>query len=274
MLLRSITKHVKDQNWFAVFIDFLIVVVGVFIGIQVANWNTERIAQENEGDFLNRLHKDVIELQDRRKQYDLDRPFLMNTFQEITDFLYGRQNDLSQAVVMQVEFTPGIKPVSGLPESLVCNSIDWSNAMTVPPALLPTAAELVSAGRINDISSIKLKDALQTYLQQSNRAEVYTHSIRQEAVSLSSEYPDLFDIRSHEWENFEDLYGETYLKYSCDYSGMRENKAFLNAFAVNVNTFTNYANRSVRTVSEKLDFLHTVIDKELGLSHESDEGNE
>jgi len=41
MLLRRITKHVTDQNWFAVFIDFLIVVVGVFIGIQVANWNAE-----------------------------------------------------------------------------------------------------------------------------------------------------------------------------------------------------------------------------------------
>lgn len=39
MLLRRITKHVKDQNWFAVGIDFLIVVFGVFIGIQFANWN-------------------------------------------------------------------------------------------------------------------------------------------------------------------------------------------------------------------------------------------
>jgi len=39
MLLRSITKHVKDQNWFAVGLDFFIVVVGVFIGMQVANWN-------------------------------------------------------------------------------------------------------------------------------------------------------------------------------------------------------------------------------------------
>ena len=41
MLLRRITKHVKDQNWFAVGIDFCIVVIGVFIGIQVANWNDE-----------------------------------------------------------------------------------------------------------------------------------------------------------------------------------------------------------------------------------------
>jgi hypothetical protein len=37
MILRSVTKHVQEQNWFAVFIDFFIVVVGVFIGIQVAN---------------------------------------------------------------------------------------------------------------------------------------------------------------------------------------------------------------------------------------------
>lgn len=37
MLLRSVTRYVKDQNWFDVFIDFMIVVIGVFIGIQVAN---------------------------------------------------------------------------------------------------------------------------------------------------------------------------------------------------------------------------------------------
>ena len=32
MILHSLSKHVKDQNWFAVALDFLIVVVGVFIG--------------------------------------------------------------------------------------------------------------------------------------------------------------------------------------------------------------------------------------------------
>ena len=42
MLLRRVTKHVKDQNWFAVGLDFVIVVIGVFIGIQVANWNETR----------------------------------------------------------------------------------------------------------------------------------------------------------------------------------------------------------------------------------------
>jgi hypothetical protein len=39
MILRRVIAHVKAQNWFAVAIDFVIVVAGVFIGIQVANWN-------------------------------------------------------------------------------------------------------------------------------------------------------------------------------------------------------------------------------------------
>lgn len=58
MLLRRITQHIKDQNWFAVFIDFIIVVVGVFIGIQVANWNDARAERQREIVLLERLHND------------------------------------------------------------------------------------------------------------------------------------------------------------------------------------------------------------------------
>ena len=42
MILRSVIQHVKKQEWTAIWIDLVIVVVGVFIGIQVANWNDER----------------------------------------------------------------------------------------------------------------------------------------------------------------------------------------------------------------------------------------
>jgi hypothetical protein len=42
MLLRHIIEHVRVQNWTAIVIDFAIVVVGVFVGLQVSNWNEER----------------------------------------------------------------------------------------------------------------------------------------------------------------------------------------------------------------------------------------
>ena len=59
MLLRSISKHIKDQNWFAIFIDFIIVVIGVFIGIQVANWNEARVETAREQEVLVAVLEDL-----------------------------------------------------------------------------------------------------------------------------------------------------------------------------------------------------------------------
>jgi len=42
MLLRRVIGHVHDQNWTAIALDFFIVVSGVFIGIQLGNWNDSR----------------------------------------------------------------------------------------------------------------------------------------------------------------------------------------------------------------------------------------
>ena len=43
MFLRRIIEHLKTQNWTAVGLELGIVIVGVFIGTQVSNWNQERI---------------------------------------------------------------------------------------------------------------------------------------------------------------------------------------------------------------------------------------
>ncbi len=59
MLLRRITEHVKAQNWTAVALDFVIVVVGVFIGIQVANWNDARADKARETALLIELKREI-----------------------------------------------------------------------------------------------------------------------------------------------------------------------------------------------------------------------
>ncbi len=55
MILRRITKHVKDQNWFAVFLDFFIVVAGILIAFQITNWNEERADRAAERESIERL---------------------------------------------------------------------------------------------------------------------------------------------------------------------------------------------------------------------------
>ena len=59
MLFRRIKAHIEKENWFAVFIDFLIVVVGVFIGIQVANWNVEKQQQESVESYLKSIARNI-----------------------------------------------------------------------------------------------------------------------------------------------------------------------------------------------------------------------
>lgn len=43
MLLRRLAQNLREQNWTAITIEFVLLVLGVFLGIQVANWNEERI---------------------------------------------------------------------------------------------------------------------------------------------------------------------------------------------------------------------------------------
>jgi|SRR5687767_1024616 hypothetical protein len=59
MIPRRLYEHVRSHNWFAVSIDFLIVVVGVFIGIQVANWNAERLEKRAARAYVERIREDL-----------------------------------------------------------------------------------------------------------------------------------------------------------------------------------------------------------------------
>lgn len=46
MLLRRVSEHVKAQNWTAVGLDFLVVIIGILIAFQITSWNENRQARE------------------------------------------------------------------------------------------------------------------------------------------------------------------------------------------------------------------------------------
>ena len=97
MLLRRISKHVTDQNWFAVFIDFLIVVVGVFIGIQIGNWNDSRLDYQS---YIQAHDRMIQEAKDNIKitEYTLERtlPYI-NKFKKAIDDIRSCRDDEASA---------------------------------------------------------------------------------------------------------------------------------------------------------------------------------
>ena len=59
MILRRVIAHFKKQEWTAIGLDFLIVIVGVFIGIQVSNWNAEQADKRLGRTYAERLIVDL-----------------------------------------------------------------------------------------------------------------------------------------------------------------------------------------------------------------------
>lgn len=61
MILRRIIAHVRKQEWTAIGIDFLIVVVGVLVATEVSNWNASRLMRQQGAQFTERLVTDLHE---------------------------------------------------------------------------------------------------------------------------------------------------------------------------------------------------------------------
>lgn len=59
MILRRLLKRLRQHEWTAVAIELAIVVLGVFIGIQVSNWNETRKEQSLEAVYLERIAADI-----------------------------------------------------------------------------------------------------------------------------------------------------------------------------------------------------------------------
>jgi hypothetical protein len=59
MILRRLVEGFRRQDWFTVIVEFLVVVGGIFIGLQVDDWNRTRLQKAEEAEYLARLADDL-----------------------------------------------------------------------------------------------------------------------------------------------------------------------------------------------------------------------
>lgn len=58
-MLSRLRAQAARQDWFAVGLEFVILVLGVFLGIQVSNWNQDRLDRAEGKEYQQRLYSDL-----------------------------------------------------------------------------------------------------------------------------------------------------------------------------------------------------------------------
>lgn len=61
MILRNLSRGIRQQNWSVVFIELLVVIVGLVLAFQVDRWWEERADRAREQDYITRLASEVTE---------------------------------------------------------------------------------------------------------------------------------------------------------------------------------------------------------------------
>ncbi len=59
MILRRLVEGFRRQDWFTVIVEFLVVVGGIYIGLQADDWNRARLQKAEEAEYLARLADDL-----------------------------------------------------------------------------------------------------------------------------------------------------------------------------------------------------------------------
>ena len=144
MILRRVVEHAKTQNWFAVTLDFFIVVIGVFVGIEVANWNQARQDRRDERRYYGQL---LVDLRDD-----------LATFSQAE-----RRADANDEAAQLVIDRLGGKAPSQASPGRMATAIHLAGFIYIPYASRGTYNELVSTGNLGLLRNAQLKSEIANY---------------------------------------------------------------------------------------------------------------
>ncbi len=246
MILRKLTEALREQNWTAIVIEFVLLVSGVFLGLQVSTWNEERRDRVLARQYLERLRDDFslsvtgaesnienMDLQARRATLMLDR------------LRACRLDEGAQ----RAEFAAALYVLGRLePPTLTRGTMD----------------ELRSTGRLGIIRSVRLRQELSNVLQQHERTVgVFGFLVARRTAQLA-----YIDARStilvpQEKDNTtEPGPGEVLF----DFPALCKDPAYINAVS-HLRQIAHVVIRQNRRLLKEYRAMEALLDAELGKAH-------
>lgn len=174
MILRRVIEHVKDQNWFAVGIDFVIVVAGVFVGLQVQDWAATRVQADQQQRYYDRLHADFAAIKTQ-----IDGQFAV----------FERVIDGAGYVLELVRMPEGEFRNAAIDEQRLVTALSVLLAARRPPGRSATYVEMLSASQLSAVSNEALRGKLAEYDRQT---EIHLEVFRSSATVNSAQVPIVY----------------------------------------------------------------------------------
>ncbi len=162
MVFQRIKNNIEDLSWFALLTDFLIVVIGIYVGLQIDEWNDNRLDKIKEQNYIIRLDSEL-----RR---DVEK------FSGIISLAYKR-NEMGALLEAAIE-SDSIEGIDPLAFVQAVDQIAFTRAMGASGIVFE---EMKANGDLGLLQDTKLKDALSRYYTNS-KAQNYWVPIIQNAM--------------------------------------------------------------------------------------------
>ena len=142
MFLKRLRNEASRQNWFGVAVDLVILVLGVFLGIQVSNWNQGRLDRAEGADYRDQIYLDL-----ESNQRDL-------AFRVRYD---GQILAHAEAALAALD-----RPVENSPGDFIISAYEASNHIP-QPVRRDTYDEVQSAGKASFLGNKMLRNRIANY---------------------------------------------------------------------------------------------------------------
>lgn len=172
MLLKRLAQGIRSRDWFTVFVELMVLIVGVFLGLQVDDWNQRRLDRIEEQYYLDRLGRD-----------------LERSLSEQETLLEGAWTNFEDALAIQKvlearelgdmtarEFKERIGSIRGIPRSMLVTA---------------TIEELMAGGKASLLRSNELREQLAAFVEwysDQERSDDYVSSVIIDAYNRQSHF--------------------------------------------------------------------------------------
>ena len=161
MILARISKAVREQNWFAVVLEFVIVIAGVVIGFQITAWNGERadraVISQQLREVRADLQADIVALETARNA----SLWRVAASEFILERINGAGDLPDLMIVFDQSFDPDLLPV--VTEAEHASLLARVNLIRGTVGQRTGYESLVNAGNLRLIRDDALSAAIQRY---------------------------------------------------------------------------------------------------------------